>query len=257
MPLLATEAIVLHAFNYLESSRIVRLATRDAGLVSVVARGARRPKNAFGALDLFTHGTAQISMRPQRDLHTLTGFDVARSRSSLGDALPRFAAAAMLTELVLRFGHEESGRDLFAPLAAGLDLLQQRSADEASDVALHAAWQLVAALGFTPTVDDCAACHTAIALDEPAAFDMRAGGVLCVNCGPAVAAAQRRTLPAAARGAIRAWLAGEEHVLDDDSTRKAHRRLLREFLAEHLSDGRALTAYSAWEGEELTGAGAP
>ena len=61
--LLATEAVVLHAFPYLESSRILRLATRDAGVVSALARGARRPKNRFGALDLFTGGTAQLSVR--------------------------------------------------------------------------------------------------------------------------------------------------------------------------------------------------
>ncbi|MGH7710846.1 MAG: DNA repair protein RecO [Gemmatimonadaceae bacterium] len=245
MPLIATEAIVLHAFNYLESSRIVRLATRDAGLVSVVARGARRPKSAFGALDLFTHGVAQISLRPERDLHTLTGFDVGNSRASLGTALPRFAAAAMLTELVLRFGHEESGCDLFVPLANGLDLLQNGAADDAVDVALRAAWQLVGSLGFTPTLDDCAMCHAAIAADAAALFDLRAGGVLCADCGQP--AAGRRTLPPSARDAIRVWLAGEANGLGDHAIRKAHQRLLREFLAEHLTDGRPLTAFSAWE----------
>ena len=39
MPLLVSDAIVLHTFDYLESSRIVRLVTRDAGLRSALARG--------------------------------------------------------------------------------------------------------------------------------------------------------------------------------------------------------------------------
>ncbi len=247
MPLIATEAIVLHAFNYSESSRIVRLATRDAGLVSVVARGARRPKSAFGSLDLFTHGVAQISVKPHRDLHNLTAFDLVKSRLSLGSALARFTAATMLTELVLRFGHEESARDLFAPLAAGLDLLECELESEPTDVALRAAWQLVAAMGFSPALDDCANCHAPIETDAAAVFDMRAGGVLCANC--AGAAAGRRTLPATARNALRAWLTGEPHALEDAATRKAHRRLLREFLAEHVHDGggRALTAFAAWD----------
>jgi DNA repair protein RecO (recombination protein O) len=247
MSLIATEAIVLHAFNYLESSRIVRLATRDAGLVSVVARGARRPKSAFGPLDLFVHGVAQISLRANRDLHTLTGFDVASSHSALGTTLPRFMGAAMLSELVLRFGHEESSRDLFAPLASGLDLLQSENGCETVDVALAAAWLIVATLGFAPTVDDCAQCHAAIATDIGAPFELRAGGVLCANCAGASASAVRRILPAAARAALRSWLSGEAHGLSDLATRKAHLRLLREFLAEHLNDGRALTAFAAWE----------
>lgn len=245
MSLIATEAIVLHAFNYLESSRIVRLATRDAGLVSAIARGARRPKSAFGPLDLFVHGVAQLSVRPNRDLHTLTGFDVASSRSALGTALPRFMGAAMLSELVLRFGHEESARDLFAPLANGLDMLESDNGQETVDVALAAAWQLVAAMGFAPTIDDCAHCHAAIATDAATPFDLRAGGVLCASCGSA--SAVRRSLPPAARDALRAWLSGDPHGLSDLSTRRAHLRLLREFLAEHLNDGRVLTAFAAWE----------
>jgi len=42
MTLLVTDAIVLHSFDYLESSRILRLLTREAGVRSVLARGARR-----------------------------------------------------------------------------------------------------------------------------------------------------------------------------------------------------------------------
>jgi DNA repair protein RecO (recombination protein O) len=247
MPLVATEAIVLHAFNYSESSRIVRLATREAGLVAVMARGARRPKSALGTLDLFMHGVAQISLKPQRDLHNLTAFDLSKSRTSLGKSLPRFTAASMLAELVLRFGHEESARDLFDPLAAGLDILECDVESDATDVALRAAWQLVAALGFSPAVDDCANCHAPIDVEKAAVFDMRAGGALCGNC--AAVAAGRRTLPSDARDALRTWLAGEPAGLEDQPTRKAHRRLLREFLAEHLHDGgkRALTAFAAWD----------
>ena len=51
---LVTDAIVLHAFDYLESSRILKLVTRDAGVRSVLARGARKSKKRFGAaLDLY------------------------------------------------------------------------------------------------------------------------------------------------------------------------------------------------------------
>ena len=77
MALLATEAIVLHSFDYLESSRILRIVTRDAGVRSVLAKGARRSSRRFGsALDLFAQGSAQLYAKPGRDLDTLSGFDV-------------------------------------------------------------------------------------------------------------------------------------------------------------------------------------
>ena len=103
--MLLTDALVLHAFDYRETSRIVRLATRQAGVVSAVARGARRPKSRFGSgLDLFTSGVAHLVLHPTGDLHTLHAFDVGRARPGLGDSLARFRAASALGELGLRVG---------------------------------------------------------------------------------------------------------------------------------------------------------
>src|SRR5215210_7237392 len=108
MTLLVTDAIVLHVFDYLESSRILRLSTRDAGVQSVLARGARRPKSRFGgALDLFAEGVAQIHTKPGRDLQTLAGFDVERSRPALAADLGRFTGAATIAELTLRFAGDD------------------------------------------------------------------------------------------------------------------------------------------------------
>ena len=90
MPLLATEAIVLHAFDYLESSRIIRLLTREAGVQSALARGARKSRARYGsALDLFAEGSAQLYVKPNRELHNLAAFEVARSRSELAEEVDR------------------------------------------------------------------------------------------------------------------------------------------------------------------------
>src|SRR5947208_2219573 len=83
MTLVVTEAIVLHAFDYLESSRILKLVTRDAGVRSVLARGAKRSRKRFGtALDLYAEGTAELRMKTGRDLDTLSSFDVPRAGRS-------------------------------------------------------------------------------------------------------------------------------------------------------------------------------
>src|SRR4051812_49004450 len=88
----STEAVVLHAFDYLESSRIIKLLTRDLGLRSVLARGARSSRKRFGAaLDLFVQGSAELDVKPGRDLDALGSFDVLRTRSDIGADLARFA----------------------------------------------------------------------------------------------------------------------------------------------------------------------
>ena len=47
MAVISTSAIVLHTFPYGESSKIVRLATLDHGVLSAIAKGAQREKSRF------------------------------------------------------------------------------------------------------------------------------------------------------------------------------------------------------------------
>src|ERR671915_2131824 len=109
MALVSTEAIVLHSFDYLESSRVLRLATRDAGVRSAIAKGARRSTRRFGGgLDLFSRGVAQLYTKPGRDLDTLASFDDQRTGISLASDLGRFTGASAIAELTLRFSREAS-----------------------------------------------------------------------------------------------------------------------------------------------------
>jgi DNA repair protein RecO (recombination protein O) len=247
MTLVATDAVVLHLFDYLESSRIVRLATRDLGVQAVLARGARRPKSRFGhSLDLFASGVAQFYARPGRDLHTLGGFEVTRSRLGIAEDLDRFAAASALAELALRVSHgDPHGDDTFVVLTESLDALAVAPPGTATDLGLAYAWRFVAALGFGPAVEICCVCHAEVPAGEPAPFSHAGGGIVCRRC--AVSTPVSRALPADARLALRRWIAGARAELAGDADRRAHLRLLREFLHHHLTDGRELRALDAWE----------
>ena len=251
MPPVVTDAIVLHAFDYLESSRILKLVTRDAGVRSVLARGARRSKRRFGAaLDLFAQGTAELHVKPGRDLDTLAGFDVTRARPQLAATLPRFAGANAIAELTLRFGGDDTNADLFDTVAATLDTIAASMGDTAREATLAGAWRVLADLGVAPTIDACAECHGPIDADAPALFSHPAGGVVCARCGHLARSA--RTLPAAARAALRGWLDGAAPLVTlDANDARAHQRLLREFVREHLADDRPLRAFENWEQETL------
>jgi DNA repair protein RecO (recombination protein O) len=57
--------------------------------------------------------------------------------------------------------------------------------------------------------------------------------------------------------ALDGWLRGDAPAAElDDLEARAHQRLLREFLREHLTDGRPLRAFEAWEGEQWAPAAA-
>lgn len=244
--MIRTDAVVLHSFDYRETSRIVRLATREVGVISVMARGTRRPKSTIGlGLDLFTTGAAQIAIHPTRDLHTLASFDATRSRPELAGTLARFGAATMLAELCLRFGSEDVQPSLFDLLVSGLETLVLAEGRSAIEAGLATGWRLVGDLGFAPELDSCARCHRPLEPEAAAEFAPRAGGVLCESCARLERGGRR--LPASARATLQRWLAGERVVLEDALIERAHQRLLREFVEEHLTDGRPLRAFAAWE----------
>ena len=246
MPLLVTDAVVLHAFDYLETSRILRLATREAGVQSVLARGARRSRSRYGsALDLFAGGVAEIHTKSGRELQTLASFDVTRSRAALAMDLDRFTAASAIAELMLRFARDDAHDALFEALLSALGRIEASTPGAAIDAALAGAWHLVAELGFAPALDQCASCHAPLGEGEALRFSHPVGGALCDRCAPLVRAS--RTLPGDAIAALRQWIAGEPSPLADEGSRRAHQRLLREFLQEHLADGRPLRAFDVWE----------
>ena len=258
MPLLVSEAIILPAFDYLESSRIVRLVTRDAGMRSGLAKGARKSRRRFGSgLDLFAQGTAFLHTRPGRELDTLTGFEDARSRAELGNDLERFHGAETIAEIILHFGREGADAELFDAVVAALDTLGSSPHRDAREVTLAGIWQIVAVLGFGPALEACAECDSAIGDDEAALFSHAAGGVLCSRCASLTTGG--RKLPPEARAAIAAWMSAEAVTPFTDADARAHQRLLREFLGYHLHDGGGrggtLRAFEQWERGAWSGAG--
>lgn len=246
MTLVVTDAIVLHVQDYLESSRIVRLATKDHGVQSVLARGARRPRSKFGSsLDLFASGVAQFTLKHGRELSNLSGFDLTRSRMALAEDLDRFAGASALAELAMRFAHADPHDDALDVLGRSLDDIAAAPSGLSTEFGLAAAWRYVAALGFAPTLDRCCSCGAEVPIGKAAPFSHHGGGVVCERCRRSVSIG--RELPAEARATVAAWLAGERSSPVSDLEKRAHLRLLREFLHHHMGDGRALRALDGWE----------
>jgi DNA repair protein RecO (recombination protein O) len=242
--LVSTPAVILQAFPYGDTSRIVRLATRDLGVQSVIAKGALRPRSRFGGrLQVLTVGVAQFHHRANRDLHTLTAFDVTAQHVALTSDLRRFAAAAALSELVLRTAHEEPQVAVHETLVATLETLAVVPADRVAQAALAGLWHAVVILGFAPTADACVRCGRA--LGEQAAFALAEGGLLCPSCGTGGGVG---ALGPEDQDALRGFLAGNADIPDlPERHLAAHRRLFARFVQRHVADDTDLPALRFWE----------
>ncbi|HEX5872225.1 MAG TPA: DNA repair protein RecO, partial [Longimicrobium sp.] len=205
MALATTRALVLQSFPYSETSKVLRLYTLEHGLRSVMAKGALRPKSRYGGvLEPFTEGNATFYLKEGRDLHTLSGFDLVRSRQGLGRSLVGFAGASLLAEVVMRAGTEEPHPPLYETLAHAWDVVAQANGPaEALAASLAGAWSIVVLLGFEPQAGACVVCGREVGDDEPVRFDANAGGVACTFCRPA-----GRVLDPESRAELRRMLQG-------------------------------------------------
>lgn len=235
MAVVTSEAVILQTFKYSDTSKILRLITRSAGMQSVIAKGALRPKSPFGGLlEPFAEGVATFHAKEGRDLHTLTSFELTRSRQRLGSDLVRFGGASLVAELILRSGIEESDPHLFDAVRDALDRIQDAAADAAEPVVLGETWALIARLGFAPSLEECIGCGRPLDANEEVIFDYAAGGVRCALCATGMPG---RALPPHAREALIRLIQGESVALERTT---AHWRLLARFLAHHVLDGASL-----------------
>ena len=230
----ATDAIVLQSFPYGETSRIVRLLTRSAGVHSAIAKGALRPRSRYAMMEPFAEGSATLYIRNTRDLQTLGAFDLTRSRQGLGRDLLRFGGASLLAELVLRTASEESHPALFDVVSAGLDRLVDVDAAGLEVSVLAVTWHLIAELGFTPELDACIVCGTLVEPDRDAMFDYAAGGMRCDSCA---AGLPGRRIPARARAALGEFSRGRPARI---GATEGHWRLLTRYLEHHILEGAPL-----------------
>jgi DNA repair protein RecO (recombination protein O) len=235
VPLIRAHAVILQVFPYSDTSKILRLFTPELGLRSVIAKGAQRPKSRFGGvLEPFTEGEAHFFIKEGRDLHTLSGFDLIRSRQSLGRDLTAFAAASLLAEIVIRTGTEEAQPDLFRILLDALERLASTPPMEVQFQAISSVWELVAQLGYHPELDVCVGCGRPFGDDEATRFDVEAGGSACMICRPT-----GRVVDAVTRGEIRRMSSGAAQAagVADPALQRA---LIRVFVSTHLAHGSPL-----------------
>lgn len=246
MAIHSTEAIILSSLRYGETSKIVRLATRDAGVQSAIAKGALRPRSRFGAaLQVLSRGQAQLIPARQSDLHTLAAFDLLHLPAGLGASVGRYTAATALAEVMQRCAPADAHPEIFEAFRDALLALEQAPDERTGVVALRGLWRLVSLLGFEPGLDACVLDGIEVDPSGPLAFSPREGGALCAECARTHAVTM---LPAQDRRDLVALLDPDAPLPALDGRHDAaHRRLVTRFIQHQLAEGADLPALDIWQ----------
>ena len=252
MALVTTPAVVLQTYRYSETSKVVRLATRELGVQSAIAKGALRPKSRFGAgLELLSEGSAQLYFREARELHTLGAFDLATLRRDLAADVGRFAGATVLAEVMLKMAPPAPLPAAYDVFTAALDALAAASPDAIDAAGVRGIWLLLGVLGFEPSLGACVRDGATIEPDgtDPVCFSVADGGVLCPRClqAPSPHQAPSRLPPQAYRDLLALNDPRVELPALDSPHAAAHRRLVARFVRYHLAEAGSLSALDFWE----------
>lgn len=178
MALYRSRGIVLRSIRYGEADRILDIYTRDAGLVSCIAKGIRRTRSRFGArLEPFS--CVDFMAYHGRTLDTVTQAESLRSFHRVREHLDRLEAADGLAGVLRALSGGTPDRMTFNLLYHALDALE---AAERGFGLVEAAFGLKLAVlsGYAPRLDECVGCG-----EEPgeaARFAPAAGGFLCRGC---------------------------------------------------------------------------
>ena len=182
MPRLTTNSIVLRRMDFSESSLIVWLFTKELGRISVIAKGAHRPRSSFmGALDIFHLLESQVSYTRNRDIQVLVSARVIDPHTGIGRSPLRLAAASwIMEEAALSLPPGRRDEDLFGLLSSGLGLVE-KFPENLLELAIRA-WELrfLQILGCGFSLWRCSLCGRPVREKRGFFFfSGKLGGTLC------------------------------------------------------------------------------
>ena len=178
-----TDALVLRVFPWSETSCIASVYTRNFGKLSVLAKGARRPKSPFeAALDLLSICSVVFIPKSGDALDLLTEAKLLRRfRAGAADLL-RLYSGYYVAELLERLTDKGDEQPELFELAESTLLALANPELELRAIVLRLELQMLRMVGHLPSWRMCAQCGDGVPIDGNATFGLLASGVLCERC---------------------------------------------------------------------------
>lgn len=171
------EGIVLRTMPYGESNKIVTIYTQEAGKITAMARGAKKPRSKLAAITQpFTYGSFLV--RQGRGMGTLSQGEQIESMRFLRENLEATAYASYIVEMIDRMTEQnERVSGVYNLLLESLQAINEQYDPEA--IALFVEWKMLPVGGIYPILHECASCH---ATEGEFAFSFKEIGFICHRC---------------------------------------------------------------------------
>lgn len=177
-----SKGIVLSLENFGEADRYVRFFTKDWGMISTLAKAARKSKRRYvGGLDLFCHDEIFVRGDP-RDKPYLVELTVLNSFTGLRNNIEKLLTAGKVVHWVRKLANVATPMpSVYSLLGQTLALITAEESEERLELlSLVFRLKLLQRLGFKPSLEHCVQCSENASRQW--AFDIARGGLLCERC---------------------------------------------------------------------------
>lgn len=177
--MLKTEGIVLKEMRYRDTSKILSIYTRKYGKVTVMARGAYKPRSQIMA-NTQPFSFNEYNLYRGKSFYYLNQGYIIDSFYSIRDKVERVAFGQYMLELMEKsLSEEQENEKLFMLLLKGLQVLSTLEKDFLKFIVAYEL-KFVSFLGYRPFLDKCVICGSAD--DKYLKYSIKEGGIICSNC---------------------------------------------------------------------------
>ncbi len=237
--ILTTEAVVLSAINYSDTSKIVTLLTKDAGKLSVIAKGVRKSKsNQSAALNPLNVIQAVIYMKPGREVQLLSNADLLVHHYAIEKDFDAIKYALAVIELVNSVSfyneNEEKIYRAVSRILKRMDTIKELPSDAFTRFFLF----FLGEMGFAVSVIECNLCRKKLIAGET--VFTATNGVLCSECATSIF--ERTSLPKELFQRFQCLKNGNDIQIQDERESLQIVKMLERYAAIHISDFRGLNS---------------
>ena len=177
MEIIKTEGIVIGETNYSESSKILKVLTKDYGLISIMSKGCRNLKNKLrGVSSKLVFANFQFYYKPN-GISTLISADVIDTLRNIQIDIEKISYVSYIIELTEQVYKHTDDNNIYDILIATIKKIN----DNYDPETLTYIYELKTLdyLGIRPNIDGCSICGNTKNIITISTSD---GGYICNNC---------------------------------------------------------------------------
>ena len=179
-----TQAIVLKTNRIGEIHKGIVLLTKDLGIISAIAHGARKIKSRLRAYtQLFSYAKVYLYYNPVKQTYKITDIESVFPYDAVVQSLKKYYIISVCAEVTLKsFGGGESVKEMFFLILNILKILNRVNENDADFILIQFLWRFLLITGHRPDLKNCSHCNTQISGPVIIYYSDGMPGFVCGKC---------------------------------------------------------------------------